>query len=138
MLLLCRGALPGSRGHNLLLALGANHKENEFPGLGNDLTAFLCSDQRDGCRRGHLRYPVQIISQSNNHRARSRPICSMSPPQVWFSSQYNRKFKRIKVTRYLIREGLDAIGKATLLADAKISSFVKPPDGVRLWMCCSI
>ena len=30
LLLLCKGALPGSRGHNLLLALRENHKEKKF------------------------------------------------------------------------------------------------------------
>ena len=58
MSLLCIGALPGSHGHNLLLVLGENHKENKFLGLVNDLTAFICNDQRDGGKWGYLRYPV--------------------------------------------------------------------------------
>jgi hypothetical protein len=34
------------------------------------------------------------------------------------------------ITQYLILEGLDAIRKATLLVDMKISSLVEPPDVV--------
>lgn len=48
--------------------------ERKFLALRNDLTALLCSNQRDGGRRGYLRYLVQLISQSNNHQARSRVI----------------------------------------------------------------
>ena len=75
----------GSRGHNLLLSLMANHKKNKFPSLRNDLTALLYSDQRDGGRQGYLQYPVQLISQSNICRAKSRLIYNIPLPQVWFS-----------------------------------------------------
>ena len=66
MLLSCGGALFGGRGHNILLSLRVNHKENKFPSVGNDLIAFLHNDQRDGGRQYYLWYPVQLITQSNN------------------------------------------------------------------------
>jgi hypothetical protein len=43
-------------------------------------------------------------------------------------------FKRRNITQYLIFEGLDAIWQSTLLADAKITSLVKPSNGVGLWV----
>ena len=44
---------------------------------------------------------------------------------------------RGNITQYLICEGLDVVGKAALLANSEISSLVKPPDTVRLWVWCS-
>ena len=44
------------------------------------------------------------------------------------------KFKRRNITQYLIHEGLDVLEKVKLLADAEISSLVKPPDGVWVQM----
>jgi len=79
MLLLCEGDPSRNHGHNLILSLRANHKEKN-PSLGNDLTALLCSDQRDGGRRGYLWYPIQLITQINNHKAKSRLIYNMSLP----------------------------------------------------------
>jgi hypothetical protein len=38
--------------------------------------------------------------------------------------------KRGNITHYLILEGMDAIGQATLMADIEISSLLKPPDVV--------
>jgi hypothetical protein len=52
----CSGALSGGHGHSLPLSLRADHQENKFPGLGNELTALFCSNQRDGGRRCYLRY----------------------------------------------------------------------------------
>ena len=40
------------------LEVVVNHKENKFPSLGNDLTALLCSDQREGGRQCYLWYHV--------------------------------------------------------------------------------
>jgi hypothetical protein len=42
-------------------------------------------------------------------------------------------FKGSEITQYLIFEGLDVIGQATLLDDSKIASLEKPTDGVWLW-----
>ena len=44
----------GGHGHNILLALSANHKENKFPGLGYDLTVLICYDQGDGDRQCYI------------------------------------------------------------------------------------
>ena len=46
------GALFSGRGcgHNILLALRVNNKEETFPSMGNDLIAFLWRDKRDGGR----------------------------------------------------------------------------------------
>jgi hypothetical protein len=54
------GTLPGGHGcgYDLPLTLRVNQKENKFPSLGDDLTAFLSRDQRDGGRWGYLWYPV--------------------------------------------------------------------------------
>ena len=85
MLLSFRGALYGGHGHNILLSLRVNHKEDEFYGLGNDLTAFLPNDQRDGGRRCYLWYPIQLIFKSNNNSVSPTLIHVMSLPQVWLS-----------------------------------------------------
>jgi len=44
--------------------------------------------------------------------------------------------ERRDITQYLIQEGLDVIGKVTLLAIVEISSLVKPPDGVQMQVWC--
>ena len=56
LLLLCGGTLRGGHGcgDDLPLTLGANQTKNEFPSLGDELAAFLNSDQRGGSRWGHL------------------------------------------------------------------------------------
>ena len=54
LLFLGRGAMFGGHGHSLLLALGADHQENKFSSLGNELTTFFCSNQRDSGRRWYL------------------------------------------------------------------------------------
>ena len=55
LLLLLRGGTL-RRGHgcgdHLPLTLGVNQTENEFPSLGDELVAFLSSDQRGGGRWG--------------------------------------------------------------------------------------
>ena len=60
LLLLLGGTLRGSHGcgDDLPLTLGVNQIENEFPSLGDELAAFLGSDQRGGGRWGYLRYLV--------------------------------------------------------------------------------
>ena len=58
----CRGAMSGGRGHSLFLALGVDHQENKFPGLGNELTALFFCNQRDSGRWWYLWYSVQFIS----------------------------------------------------------------------------
>ena len=59
LLLLHGGTLRGGHGcgDDLPLTLGVN-QTNEFPGLGDELAAFLSSDQRGGGRWGYLRYLV--------------------------------------------------------------------------------
>ena len=59
LLLLRGGTLRGGhgRGDDLPLTLGVNQTD-EFPGLGDELAAFLSSDQRGGSRWGYLLYPV--------------------------------------------------------------------------------
>jgi len=56
----CGGNLLGGHGcgFDLPLTLRANQKENKFPSLEDDLTAFLSRDQRSGGRWGYLRYLV--------------------------------------------------------------------------------
>jgi len=46
-LLLHGGTLPEGHGcgYDVPLSLRENHKENKFPSLGDDLTAFLSKDQ---------------------------------------------------------------------------------------------
>jgi hypothetical protein len=85
LLFSCRGALSGGHGHSLSLSLRANHRENKFPGLRNELTALFCSNQRDGGRRCYLWYLVQLIAQSDNKSTRPRLIHGMSLPQVWLA-----------------------------------------------------
>ena len=59
LLLLCGGTLCGGHGcgDNLPLTLGVNQTD-EFPGMGDELAAFLSSDQRCGGRWGYLRCRV--------------------------------------------------------------------------------
>jgi hypothetical protein len=52
----------------------------------------------------------------------------MTFPHIWLDQNNIINIKRGNITHHLILEGLDAIGHATLLADIKISSLVKPPD----------
>jgi hypothetical protein len=86
--------------------------------------------------RNYLWYPIEMTSQSNNDTTGSRLIDNMMSPHIWLAQNNITDIKRGNITHYLILEGLDAIGQATLLADMKISSLVKPPDVVWLWVWC--
>ena len=77
--------MSGGRGHSLLLSLRVDHRENKFPGFGNELTTLFCSNQRDSGRNRHLWYPVQLNSQSKNNSVRPSLIQKMKLPQVWLS-----------------------------------------------------
>jgi hypothetical protein len=61
----------------------------------------------------------------------------MKFPHIWLAQNKITKIKRGNITYYLILEGMDAIGQATLLDDKKISSLVKPPNVVwmQVWCC---
>jgi hypothetical protein len=85
----------------------------------------------------YLWYPIELTSQSNNDTMGSRLIENMTSPHIWLSQNNISDIKRGNITHYLILEGLDAIGQATLLADTKILSLVKPPNVVwlRVWCC---
>jgi len=56
LLLLLVGTLPGGNGcgYDLPLTLTSNQKERKFPNMGDDLTALLNRDQRDGYRWDYL------------------------------------------------------------------------------------
>jgi hypothetical protein len=43
-----------------------------------------------------------------------------------------KNFKGRNITQYLIFEGLDVVGKTTLLAETKIASLAEPSYGVGL------
>lgn len=60
LLLLHGGTLFRGHGchHDITLTLRVNKKEKKFPGVGDDLNAFLSKDQRNGGRRGYLWYPI--------------------------------------------------------------------------------
>jgi hypothetical protein len=60
----------------------------------------------------------------------------MTFSHIWLAQKKITNIKRGNITHYLILEGMDAIGQATLLDDAKISSLVKPPDVVWLRVWC--
>jgi hypothetical protein len=61
----------------------------------------------------------------------------MTSPHTWVEQNHIIDIKRGHISHYLILEGMDAIGHATLLVDVNISSLVKPPDFVwlRVWCC---
>jgi hypothetical protein len=60
----------------------------------------------------------------------------MTFPHIWLAQNNITDIKRGNITHYLIFEGMDAIGHATLLANVKISFVVKPLDVVWLWVWC--
>jgi len=60
----------------------------------------------------------------------------MTFPHIWLAQKNIIDIKRGNITHYLILEWMDAIEKATLLANVKISSLVKPLDVVWLWVWC--
>jgi hypothetical protein len=113
-----------------------NHEEDKLLGLRYDLPAFLGRDQGNGSRWDYFRYPVQFPIQSNNNTMRLRLIYSMMFPEIRLAQKNITNFKGGDVTQYLIFEGLDAIGQATLLADVEISPLAEPSDGVQIWVWC--
>jgi hypothetical protein len=44
------------------------------------------------------------------------------------------KFNERNITQYLVFEGIDVVGQATLLVDEKIASLTEPSNGVWLWV----
>jgi hypothetical protein len=70
---------PGC-GCDLSLTLRANHEEEKFLGLRDDLLALLGKDQGNITRRDCLGYPVQFLVQSNNNTTRPRLIYNMTFP----------------------------------------------------------
>ena len=70
---------PGC-GYDLLLSLRANHEEDKFSGLRDDLLTLLDKYQGNNTRRDCLRYPVQFPVQSNNNTTRPRLIYSVKFP----------------------------------------------------------
>ena len=87
LFLLCRWVLCGGHGFccDLSFILRTNHKEYEFPYLGDYLLALLCCDDRYCSSRNCLWYPVEFISQSNNYTTKYRLIHNMEFPHIWFS-----------------------------------------------------
>jgi hypothetical protein len=67
--------------------------------------------------RNYLWYPVELTPQSNNDTTGSRLINNMVFPHIWLAQNNITYIKRGNITHYLILEGLDAIGKVTLLAN---------------------
>jgi hypothetical protein len=78
--------------------------------------------------QNYLWYPIELTSQSNNDTMWSRLIDIMVFPHIWLVENNITDIKRGNITHYFMLEGMDSIGHATLLADAKISSLVKPPN----------
>jgi hypothetical protein len=87
--------------------------------------------------QNYLWYPLELTLKSNNDTTRSRLINIMTFPHIWLAQNNITDIKRGNITHYLILEGMDAIGHATLLDDMEISSMVKPHDVVLLevWCC---
>jgi hypothetical protein len=67
----------------------------------------------------------------------SRLINSMVLPHIWLEQKNIIDIQWGNIAQYIILEGIDSIGHATLLADMKISSLEKPPDVVwlQVWCC---
>ena len=84
----------------------------------------------------YLWYPIEMTSHSNIENTRSRPIDNMMFPNIWLAQNNITNIKRGNIKHYLILEGLDSIGHATLVHDRNILSLVKPPDVVWLWVWC--
>jgi hypothetical protein len=60
--------------------LRVNHEEDKFPGMRDDLPAFLGKDQGNNTRRDYLVYPIQFPIQSNNNTVLPRLIYNMTFP----------------------------------------------------------
>jgi hypothetical protein len=56
---------------------------------------------------------------------------------MWLSQKNIVNFEWGNITQYLIFEGLDVLGQATLLVEAMVSSLAQPSNGVWLgvWLC---
>jgi hypothetical protein len=113
-----------------------NHEEEKILGLRDDLSALLDKDQGNGSMWGYLRYPVQIHFQINNNTTRPRLIYKMMFPKIRLAQKNITNFKGGDITQYLIFEGLDVVGKETLLDDAEIDPSAEPSNGVQLWVRC--
>jgi hypothetical protein len=77
-----------------------------------------------------------MTPQSNNDTMGSRLINNMMFPHIWLDQKHITDIKRGNIKKYLILEGMDAIGHTKLLANIDISSLVKPPEVVWLQMWC--
>ena len=79
--------------------------------------------------------------QNNNESYLHQKILGPLPKPLcygdFFKGWHQWQPTLINITHYLILEGMDAIGQATLLADTMISSLVKPPDVIwlQVWCC---
>jgi hypothetical protein len=80
----------------------------------------------------YLWYLTKLTSQSNNDTMRYRFIDIMMSSHIWLAQNHITNIKRRSITHYLILEGMDAIGQATLLVDTEITTLVKPPNVVWL------
>jgi hypothetical protein len=85
----------------------------------------------------YLWYPIELTFQSNNDTTGSRIIDNMKFPHIWLAPKNITYMKRGNITHYLILEGMDSIGKVTLLANMNISSLVKLLYVVwlQVWCC---
>jgi hypothetical protein len=86
--------------------------------------------------QNYLWYPIEMTPQSNNDTTGSRLINNMTFPHIWMAQKNITEIKRGNITHYLILEGMDSIGQVRLLANTKISSLVKPPNVVWMWVWC--
>ena len=109
-----------------------NHEEEEFPIFRDDLLAFFHEDQGNYTSWDYLGYLVELDLQSNNDTTGPRLINNMVFPHIRLSEKKIKNFKWGNITLYLIFEGLDVIGHATLLTDVNVSLFAQPTDGVWL------
>jgi hypothetical protein len=72
-------SFPGC-GYDLSLNLRANHEEEKFPDLRDELPAFLGIDQGNKTRRDSLGYPIQFPVPSDNNTMKPRLVYSMTFP----------------------------------------------------------
>jgi hypothetical protein len=94
---------------DLSLTLRANHEEDKFFGLRDDLPALLGRDQGNNTMRDCLEYPVQFPVQSNNNTMRPRFIYIMMFPEIRLAQKNITNFERGNITQYLVFEGLDVV-----------------------------
>ena len=98
---------------------------------------YLAALFRWGSSWNYLWYLIEMTPKSNNDTTRSRLIEYMMFSHIWLDQKNITDIKRGNITHYLILEGLDAIGQATLLVEIEITSLVNPPDVVWLQVWCS-